>query len=92
MSNTGGAVRKEVTMRKYAFIVLLLALVLIVGLAPGALAQAPPCNDTDGDGSPSGREYAAHHIVPLAQASMLGHDGHVPGSHHGFSACNPSGT
>jgi hypothetical protein len=83
---------KEVTMRRYIFVPLLVALVLIVGLAPGALAQAaPPCNDTDGDGSPSGPEYAAHHIVPLAQEGMLGHDGHVPGSHRGFSACNPSG-
>jgi hypothetical protein len=80
-------------MRRYILVPLLLALVLIVGPAPGALAQAaPPCNDTDGDGSPSGQEYATHHIVPLARAGMLGHDGHVPGSHQGFSACNPSGS
>ena len=79
-------------MRRYVIVPLLLALMLIVGLAPGALAQAaPPCNDTDGDGSPSGREYAAHHIVPLAQGGMLGNGGHIPGSHRGFSACNPSG-
>lgn len=79
-------------MRRYAFPLLLFALVLIVGLAPAAWAQAaPPCNDTDGDGSPSGQEYAAHHIVPLAQGGMLGNGGHVPGSHRGFSACDPSG-
>ena len=79
-------------MRRYIFVSFLLALVLIVGLAPGALAQAaPPCNDTDGDGSPSGREYATHHIVVLAEGGMLGGDGHIPGSHRGFSACDPSG-
>jgi hypothetical protein len=80
-------------MRRYVIVLLLLALVFGVGPAPAALAQAaPPCNDTDGDGSPSGQEYAAHHIVPLAQGGMLGNDGHIPGSHRGFSACNPSGT
>ncbi|WP_408011189.1 hypothetical protein ACJROX_13240 [Pseudalkalibacillus sp. A8] len=48
---------------------------------------ATPCNDTNGDGQPSGQEYAQHHIVPLAQAHELGHDGHTPGAHHGFSVC-----
>lgn len=61
----------------------------------GVIAQpaqaAPPCNDADGDGSPSGQEYAQNHIRPLATTGGLGADGHKPGSHHGFSVCNPSG-
>jgi len=64
------------------------ALALIVALAgPASAHSAPPCNDTDGDGAPSGAEYAAHHIVPLATAGALGAGGHVPGSHAGFSLC-----
>jgi hypothetical protein len=65
-------------------------------LAPGAVGvtavqAAPPCNDTDGDGSPSGFEYAQYHIVALAQVQGLGEGGHKPGSHHGFSLCDPAG-
>lgn len=75
---------------KKKLVVLSLVLVLTFALASTAFAHsAPPCNDTDG-GGPSGREYAAHHIVPLAQAGMLGNEGHKPGSHHGFSLCDPS--
>jgi hypothetical protein len=50
--------------------------------------NAPPCNDYNGDGSPSGQEYAQHHIVPLAKDGMLGNGGHKPGMHHGFNACH----
>jgi hypothetical protein len=72
--------------------------VLLIGLLVFAIAMmavstafaAPPCNDADGNGSPSGYEYAHNHIVPLAHDGTLG-QGHKPGSHHGFSACNPSG-
>jgi hypothetical protein len=46
-----------------------------------------PCDDSDGDGNASGREYAEHHIVSLAKAGKLGNDGHKPGAHKGFSAC-----
>lgn len=67
------------------------AIALLLGAAaPQAFAQQPPCNDADGDGKPSGREYAAHHIVPLAHAQGLGAHGHIPGSHQGFSVCDPS--
>ncbi|RPI87238.1 MAG: hypothetical protein EHM41_05680 [Chloroflexi bacterium] len=75
-------------------ILLALALVLAISLmafSPASAHMAPPCNDSDGDGSPSGQEYAEHHIAALAQAGMLGSGGHVPGTHHGFSLCNPSG-
>ena len=77
---------------KKKLVVLSLVLLLALTLATPVFAHsAPPCNDTDGDGSPSGAEYAAHHIVPLAHDGALGNDGHKPGSHGGFSLCNPSG-
>lgn len=77
---------------KKKLVVLSLVLLLALTLATPVFAHsAPPCNDTDGDGSPSGAEYAAHHIVELARAGMLGNGGHVPGDHRGFSLCNPSG-
>ncbi|HEX6255558.1 MAG TPA: hypothetical protein VFZ70_07065 [Euzebyales bacterium] len=77
-------------MRRFA--VLLLAVVLTLGLSAPAFAHdAGPCNDSDGDGSFSGQEYAAHHIVALATIGGMGNDGHKPGSHQGFSLCNPSG-
>ena len=74
--------------------ILVVTLVLLLALAlatPVFAHNAGPCNDTNGDGSPSGAEYAAHHIVALATEGELGADGHVPGSHRGFSFCNPSG-
>ena len=57
------------------FISLILAMMLLMAVAGSALAdQAGPCNDKNGDGSPSGQEYAKHHIVPsatgLTQASL----------------------
>lgn len=75
---------------KKKLIVLSLVLMLTFALVTPVFA-APPCNDTNGDGSPSGAEYAAYHIVPLATTGGLGEGGHKPGAHHGFSACNPSG-
>jgi hypothetical protein len=73
-------------------------LIVVAAAATAALAltgaggaQAPPCNDTNGDGSPSGREYAQFHVTALAHEGMLGNGGHKPGSHHGFSLCDPSG-
>lgn len=77
---------------KKKLIVLSLVLILTFALASPVFAHsAPPCNDTDGDGSPSGADYAAHHIVPLAKDGRLGADGHIPGTHRGFSLCDPSG-
>lgn len=64
---------------------------LLLASGPAALAhQAGPCNDSDGDGAPSGREYAEHHIAQGAHDGIIGHE-HKPGSHRGFSLCNPSG-
>ena len=77
---------------KKKMVILGLVLMLTFALATPALAHnAPPCNDANVDGSPSGAEYAAHHIVLLATGGNLGAGGHVPGSHGGFSLCNPSG-
>ena len=67
-----------------SFAGLLLALALAL---PVAAHSASPCNDTDGDSAPSGRDYAAHHIKALATTGMLGNGGHKPGSHQGFSLC-----
>jgi hypothetical protein len=68
--------------------------VLVLGGATGALAHtAGPCSGT-------GQDYAQHHIRPNAEEGNLGSSqdeaaeegsGHSPGSHQGYSACNPSG-
>ena len=60
----------------------------LVLAAPSAAHQAGPCNEA---GEPGHSDFAQHHVVPFAQAGMLGAGGHVPGAHRGFSACNPSG-
>ncbi|WP_199616276.1 hypothetical protein [Paenibacillus alkalitolerans] len=71
--------------RLLAFTGLIAIAVMMSGVATAH--QAPPCNDSDGDGSPSGYDYAQHHIVPMAQNQTLGDGGHKPGVHQGFSAC-----
>jgi hypothetical protein len=76
-------------MRRLVVLAAVTAAALVGAGASGA--QAPPCNDTDGNGSPSGREYAQFHVTALAQEGMLGAGGHKPGEHHGFSLCDPSG-
>lgn len=66
-------------------VVTLSAVVLSLATAGSAAAQpAGPCDDF---GDPGNSDYARHHIVALAQEGALGHDGHVPGSHHGYSLC-----
>jgi len=62
-----------------AFLTALALAALLVG--PVAADTLGPCNDG------SGRGYAQHHIVELAQAGMLGASEHTPGSHQGFSLC-----
>lgn len=65
------------------------SLVLIIAtLSPVGAHSAPPCNDS---GEPGNSDYARHHIVPLATTGGLGDGGHKPGSHRGFSLCDPSG-
>lgn len=58
--------------------------------APAFAHQAGPCTPSEEDSGHSS-EFAKHHIVPFAQAGALGEGGHKPGTHRGFSACNPSG-
>ena len=53
------------------------------------LHQAGPCTASETD--PGHSEFARHHVVPFAQAGALGAGGHKPGTHQGYSACNPSG-
>lgn len=78
-------------MKKKLMAALIAGLLAVATVLPASAHLAGPCNDSDGDGSPSGREYAAHHISAFAKAGLLGGDGHIPGSHQGFSVCNPSG-
>jgi hypothetical protein len=70
----------------FTFGITALAIFSIVGTT--SAHTAPPCNDYNGDGSPSGQEYAQHHIVPMAQDGKLGNEGHKPGFHKGFNACH----
>jgi hypothetical protein len=74
-------------MRRFVVVFLLVIAVLAFGVPAASAHLAGPCDDSDGDGMPSGREYAEHHISAFAQAGMLGGEGHIPGSHQGFSAC-----
>jgi len=74
-------------MRKRLVVVTASAIAALALGVPGGAAQAPPCNDTNGDGSPSGFEYAQYHVAALAKEGALGAGGHKPGTHHGFSAC-----
>ena len=81
-------IKRRTLMRK-VIIRLLVPLLLALGLAAPALAhQAGPCTPS---AEPGHSEFAQHHIVPFAQEGALGAGGHVPGSHAGFSLCNPSG-
>lgn len=55
-----------------------------LGAAPASAHSVAPCDDS---GDPGNSDYAAHHIVELAQGQELGDGGHKPGSHAGFSLC-----
>lgn len=69
--------------------VLIIALVILIALVSVIpVMAAPPCADA---GGPGHSDYAHGHIVPLAQNHGLGADGHKPGSHQGYSLCDPSG-
>jgi hypothetical protein len=60
---------------KKRFAIAATAAALIAVMLSG-LASAAPCV--------TGEQYAQTHIVPLAQAGVLG-TGHKPGDHQGFS-------
>jgi hypothetical protein len=72
-------------MRRIAIAILAAGALAAASALPVA-AQAAPCNDTNGDGSPSGFEYAQFHVTALAHEGLLGHV-HKPGEHQGFSLC-----
>ena len=78
-------------MKKRIITLVAVAMLVMAYAIPASAHTAPPCNDANGDGSPSGQEYAKHHISALVKVGGLGNDGHKPGAHQGFSACNPSG-
>lgn len=65
---------------------ILVAVMATMTLAVGASAHmAPPCNESPTD--PGHSAYARHHISALAKVGGLGVDGHIPGTHRGFSLC-----
>ncbi|WP_205855916.1 hypothetical protein, partial [Phytoactinopolyspora endophytica] len=72
-------------MKKLVSTVFVSAALLLGSAGVASAHQAGPCNDSDGDGEFSGREYAEHHIVQGAHDGIIGQQ-HKPGSHQGFSA------
>jgi len=72
-------------MKKVLMVLLVFAIALTVVSTAFA---APPCNDMNGDGSPSGYEYAQYHIAEAAKNGVIGRI-HKPGVvHNGFSVCH----
>ena len=73
-------------------IVTAVALAMMTALTTGAPAfahiEGNPCVATN---EPGHSEFAQHHIAAQAKEGLLGAGGHVPGTHQGFSLCNPSG-
>lgn len=63
-----------------------LAALLMVALAAGPVAAHGPCDDVDGNGSPSGQEYGRFHISSHSPHGVA-LDAHNPGTHQGFSLC-----
>ena len=78
-------------MKRFIGLAILIMILMMIFALPVSAHNVGPCNDADGDGSSSGREYAEHHISDVAKSGGMGNDGHKPGSHKGFSVCNPSG-
>jgi hypothetical protein len=81
--------KEETVMKRKLAIVAASAFVMSSLMVAPALADhnVGPCNDVE---EPGNSAYAKHHIVPVAKAQGMGHDGHKPGSHQGFSIClNP---
>jgi hypothetical protein len=72
-------------MRRFLIAMLAAAALAVMSALPAA-ADATPCNDTGGDGSASGFEYAQFHVSALAHEGLIGHV-HKPGEHQGFSLC-----
>jgi hypothetical protein len=67
--------------------VIALALATLLALAATASTAAHgPCDDVNGDGSPSGQEYGQSHVSSHTPHG-IGVEGHNPGTHQGFSLC-----
>lgn len=56
----------------------------MAGPAPASGHATGPCDDSGGVGH---SDYGIHHISAMAKQGMIGGDGHVPGSHQGYSLC-----
>ena len=67
--------------RRLAVVIVTVMATMTLAMGASADHNVGPCNDS---GEPGNSDYATHHIVPATP-------GHVPGTHMGFSLCNPSG-
>ena len=70
--------------RRLAVVIVTVMATMTLAMGASADHNVGPCNDS---GEPGNSDYAQHHIVP----ATLGAGAHIPGTHMGFSACNPSG-
>lgn len=61
-------------MKKVVLVLLVVVISMLAVSSAFAAEPMPPCNDMDGDGSPSGYEYAHGHIVALAHLGILARD------------------
>jgi len=75
--------------KRTMLIVVLVLMIALVAAVPAAAHIGGPCDNLAGEPGNSG--YAKHHIAALATEGGLGNDAHKPGTHQGFSACDPSG-
>jgi hypothetical protein len=73
-------------------VAVVMAAMLVASAMPAFAHLTGPCIPaTDPATAEAGHsEFAQHHIVPRATTGELGEGGHIPGTHQGFSACNPS--
>ncbi len=88
--------RKKMLAFVFAAAVLVAMAVPLLGGATVYADNKGPCNDgstavDDVAAGATGANYAKHHIAFLGKTGGLGAGGHIPGSHQGFSTCNPSG-
>ena len=90
--------RKRILAFVFAAALLVAMAVPLFGSGGAVYAHGlPPCNDgstgvTDVAAGATGANYAKHHIASLAKDGSLGGGGHKPGTHQGFSICDPAQT
>jgi hypothetical protein len=83
------AYQKGVTKIEKLVILGLVIMMAMLAAVPAFAHEAPPfCHDFNENGKVKDQNLADFHkTIP----GGLGAGGHIPGSHRGFSVCNPSG-